>query len=86
VVLDTVDRDSKLKPTTRRMPGLMRYHDFVFDSATQITVKELTSDPVGDVWQLRFDKPWQFLTGLPVVPTCPYANLLSSARRYHEQH
>ena len=41
VVLDTVDRDSKLKPTTRRMPGLMRYHDFVFDSATQITVKEL---------------------------------------------
>lgn len=63
VVLPTVDRSPKLKPQARKIDGIMKLHDIVFDSATQITAKQLSSDAAGDVLQLRFEVPWTFEHG-----------------------
>jgi len=63
IVLPTVNRDAALKPDARRLPGIMRLHDFVFVSATEVLVKELSTDAKANVMQLRFNVPWDFVRG-----------------------
>lgn len=72
-VLDTVARDSALKPLVRAIPGTMKLHQVEFDSATLLRVKQLSSDPDCDNINLRFGKPWHLLPAAPsasaVAPT-----------------
>ena len=59
IVLPTVDRDRRLKPDTRKIPGIMKLHEVTFDSAAVLRVKQLSSDASADVVHVHFNSPWQ---------------------------
>lgn len=71
LLLPTVPREPRLKPTSRELPGIMKIHDVSFESDRVALVKQLTSDEEADRWILRTEKPWKLLSAAQSVRVQP---------------
>jgi hypothetical protein len=63
IVLADIDRSESLKPNVRPVPGTARIHQVEFISATEIAVKDLSSDQEDEKRKLKFSAPWNLLLG-----------------------